>query len=93
MEALVKGWRKTWGQELPFYFVQIAPWSGYAAGELPALWEAQAASLKIPGTGMVVMTDLVPNLGDIHPPNKKDVGNRLALWALAKDYGKKDLVY
>jgi sialate O-acetylesterase len=93
MEALISGWRKTWGQELSFYHVQIAPWTGYAEGELPALWEAQAASLKIPKTGMVVMTDLVPNLGDIHPNNKRDVGNRLALWALAKDYGKKDLVY
>lgn len=93
MEALIKGWRKTWGQDLPVYFVQIAPYSGYAPDDLPALWEAQAASMKIPGTGMVVITDLVHNLGDIHPRNKKDVGNRLALWALAKDYGKKDLVH
>jgi sialate O-acetylesterase len=93
MEALIKGWRRTWGQDLPFYFVQIAPWSGsYDPGELPALWEAQVASLKIPGTGMVVTTDLVDNIHDIHPINKKDVGNRLALWALARDYGKKDLV-
>ncbi len=94
MEALIKGWRRTWGQHLPFYFVQIAPWSGsYGPGELPALWEAQVASLKIPGTGMVVTTDLVDDIRDIHPTNKKDVGNRLALWALARDYGKKDLVY
>jgi sialate O-acetylesterase len=94
MEALIKGWRRTWGRDLPFYFVQIAPWSGsYGPGELPALWEAQVASLKIPGTGMVVTTDLVDDIRDIHPTDKKDVGNRLALWALAKDYGKKDLVY
>jgi sialate O-acetylesterase len=97
MEALIKGWRATWGKDMPFYFVQIAPWEGgrggYPAGELPALWEAQVASLKIPHTGMAVTTDLVDNIRDIHPQNKKDVGNRLALWALAKNYGKKDLVY
>jgi sialate O-acetylesterase len=42
---------------------------------------------------MAVTTDLVHNIGDIHPINKIDVGNRLALWALAKEYGKKDLVF
>jgi sialate O-acetylesterase len=41
---------------------------------------------------MAVTTD-VANLKDIHPRNKVDVGNRLALWALAKDYGRADLVY
>jgi sialate O-acetylesterase len=60
---------------------------------LPALWEAQAASLKIPGTGMAVTTDLVANIDDIHPRKKVEVGNRLALWALAKTYGAKNLVY
>ena len=94
MKALVEGWRKAWNSELPFYFVQIAPWSGrYEQGELPALWEAQVASLKIPRTGMAVTTDLVDNIADIHPRNKLDVGNRLARWALAKTYGRKDIVY
>lgn len=60
---------------------------------LPALWEAQVASLKIPGTGLVVTTDLVDDIKDIHPVNKAPVGNRLALWALAKDYGRKGLVF
>ena len=94
MKELIDGWRESWSQELPFYFVQIAPWSGgrYEAGQLPALWEAQAASLKIPQTGMVVITDLVDNFSDIHPRNKLDVGKRLALWALAKSY-KRELVY
>ena len=93
-KALIEGWRKTWGQDLPFYFVQIAPWSGrYEQGQLPVLWEAQTATLKVPQTGMAVVTDLVDNIADIHPRNKLDVGNRLALWALAKDYGQKDLVY
>jgi len=93
MGALIKGWRKVWGQDLPFGFVQIAPFSGYKADALPPLWEAQVASLKVPGTGMAVITDLVDNIKDIHPQNKKDVGGRLALWALAKVYDKKDLVY
>lgn len=93
MTALIEGWRKEWQPKLPFYFVQIAPWSGrYDEGQLPALWEAQVESLKIPDTGMAVVTDLVDNIADIHPRNKLDVGNRLALWALAKTYGK-DVVY
>jgi len=90
MQALISGWRDSWSQDLPFYFVQIAPWSGrYEPGQLPALWEGQAKSLKIPDTGMAVITDLVDNIADIHPRNKLDVGNRLALWALAKNYGRK----
>ena len=95
MKALVEGWRKAWGRDLSFYYVQIAPWAGgsYAPGQLPALWEAQVAALKIPGTGMAVVTDLVDNIRDIHPRNKLDVGNRLALWALARDYGKRDLIF
>lgn len=94
MKALIDGWRQAWGHDFPFYFVQIAPWSGrYEPGQLPALWEAQAATLKTPGTGMAVTTDLVDNIGDIHPRNKIDVGNRLALWALAKSYQHQDIVY
>jgi sialate O-acetylesterase len=41
---------------------------------------------------MAVTTDLVDDIKNIHPKNKIDVGNRLALWALAKDYGKEGLV-
>ena len=95
MKALIGGWRQAWGTEFPFYFVQIAPWAGrlYAPGQLPTLWEAQAAGLKIQKTGMVVATDIVHDVGDMHPVNKRDVGKRLALWALAKDYGRKNLVY
>ncbi len=94
MKALIGGWRQAWGYDFPFYFVQIAPWLGqYEPGQLPVLWECQVASLKIPKTGMAVTTDLVDNITDVHPRNKRDVGNRLALWALAKEYGRRDLVY
>ena len=95
MKDLITGWRKAFNNDdMAFHFVQIAPWSGrYGKGELPALWEAQAATLKIPHTGMAVTTDLVDNIRDIHPRNKLDVGNRLARWALAKTYGRKGVVY
>ncbi len=93
MKALIEGWRQAWGREFPFYLVQIAPFGYDPYCDLKFLWEAQAAALKVPRTGMVVTTDLVEDLDDIHAVNKFAVGNRLALWALAKDYGRKDLVY
>ncbi len=92
--ALVEGWRKAWGQPvLPYYFVQIAPFEyGNEQPEILAeFWEAQDRILGIPHTGMVVIHD-IGNLKDIHPKNKQEVGRRLALLALANDYGKKDLV-
>lgn len=95
MKALIEGWRNAFqNPDLAFYYVQIAPWSGrYEEGELPKLWEAQVATLKMPGTGMAVTTDLVDNIADIHPRNKLDVGNRLALWAMAKTYKKQGTAY
>ncbi len=94
MKALIAGWREIWkNDELPFYFVQLAPFN-YGRGRqkaLPFIWEAQAATLSVPNTGMAVTVD-ISNVRDIHPKNKQDVGKRLALWALAKDYGK-DVVY
>ena len=77
MKTLIEGWRRGWGYDFPFYFVQLPSYS-YKPGQLPPIWEAQAASLKIPGTGMVVTTDLA-DIKNVHPKNKFDVGNRLAL--------------
>ncbi len=93
MKALIGGWRQVWGQgEFPFYFVQIAPFGHlYTDDQLPRLWEAQNAALSIPNTGMAVTND-ISDLEDIHPRNKLDVGRRLALWALAKTYGRADTV-
>ncbi len=92
--ALVQGWRDLWGQgDFPFYFVQIAPFQ-YGNEDptiLAKFWEAQAACQSIKNTGMVVINDIA-TLNDIHPPNKQDVGLRLALLALKNDYGKKELV-
>lgn len=94
MKALIGGWRSLWNKpEMPFYFVQLAPFRyGGNAEALPGIWEAQAATLSIPNTGMAVTVD-ISELGDIHPKNKQDVGKRLALWALATIHGQKDLVY
>jgi sialate O-acetylesterase len=93
MQALISGWRSAWGQgEFPFLFVQLAPWVGYEYGELPKIWQAQVDSLKIPNTGMAVITDVTGDVNDIHPQDKQSVGTRLALWALAKTYGRKGIV-
>lgn len=93
MQALVGGWRKVWKQgDFPFYFVQLAPFGRYSGPKLGGIWEAQMnACRSIKNAGMAVTTD-IGNLGNIHPKNKKDVGGRLARWALVKDYGK-DMVY
>lgn len=93
-KALINGWRELWGQgDFPFYYVQIAPYQ-YGTEDpaiLAKFWEAQTAVQSIPKTGMVVINDIA-TVNDIHPPNKQDVGKRLALLALKNDYGKKDLV-
>jgi sialate O-acetylesterase len=93
-KALIGGWRELWGQgDFPFYYVQIAPYQ-YGNEDptiLAKFWEAQAAVQQIPNTGMVVINDIA-TLNDIHPPNKQDVGLRLALLALKHDYGKQNLV-
>lgn len=93
-KALINGWRTLWNQgDFPFYYVQIAPFQyGNEDGTILAkFWEAQAAVQQLPNTGMVVINDIA-TLNDIHPPNKQDVGNRLALLALKNDYGRKALV-
>jgi len=104
MEALILGWREVWGtDDFPFYYVQLAPYD-YAYNRdmtggvipdfqrLPLVWEAQTNILCLPGTGMVVVTDIT-DLRDIHPRDKKDVGYRLSLWARAGTYGENGLVY
>lgn len=96
MRALIGGWRELWGQgDFPFYFVQLAnyqnPTDTPEGGDGWAkLREAQRQSLSIPNTGMAVAIELADakSPGNIHPANKQDVGERLALWALAKEYGK-----
>lgn len=94
LTSLITSWRSAWGKELPFYYVQIAPYSGYGNANSSALLrEAQAQVQAVPHTGMVVTHDLVDDVKDIHPHNKKDVAGRLAAYALAEVYGKKQVAY
>lgn len=89
MTAMINGWRKAWGKEFPFYFVQIAPFAGYGKTDVSAfLREQQTKTLALPNTGMVVTSDLVDDINDIHPQLKKEVGLRLANYALAETYHK-----
>lgn len=86
--AMIHNWREGWGTNFPFYFAQIAPQRIMN----PEIREAQLYTmLSVPKTGMAVLTDAGDSL-DIHPKEKQIVGKRLALWALAKDYGQQ-IVY
>ena len=96
MNELIYNWRTGWNnQELPFYFVQLANFM--ESKEMPtesnwaALRQQQLDMLKIPNTGMAVTID-IGEWNDIHPLNKKDVGERLALHALKNQYGKKEII-
>jgi sialate O-acetylesterase len=87
---MIADWRTKWGRELPFYFVQIAPFLYSAAdqkGQSQKLRDAQRYALKLPKTGMVTTLD-IGYLKTAHPPYKKEVGYRLARFALANDYGQ-----
>ncbi|MEO7444654.1 MAG: sialate O-acetylesterase [Ferruginibacter sp.] len=91
---MITSWRSKWQQpNLPFYFVQLAPF-GYANLDGAAVVrEAQYLTSKnIPETGMAVTVD-VGNMENMHPVHKSKVGERLALIALAKSYGEEKINY
>lgn len=89
-ELLVESWRKNWGDaSLPFYFVQLSSinrpsWTWFRDSQ-------RRLMEKIPYMGMAVCSDRGDSL-DVHPKMKKEVGERLAAWALNKTYGRKDVV-
>jgi len=87
--TMISSWRKVWGNEFPFYFAQIAPYSGYGPTDNAAfLREQQTRTLSLPNTGMIITSDLVNDVKDIHPQMKKEVGLRFADLALAETYKK-----
>ncbi|MDZ7897981.1 MAG: sialate O-acetylesterase [Arcicella sp.] len=92
---MINDWRKKWNDDFSFYFVQLANYGGYQNSNQGSSWaelrEAQTMTLSLPKTGMAVITD-IGNPNDIHPTNKQDVGHRLAINALKKDYGQ-DIIF
>ncbi len=85
LPAMIGDWRRVWGSQLPFLFVQLAPHRNTP----PAIREAQLRIWqKTPGTAMAVTTD-VGDANNIHPTRKEPVGQRLALAARALAYGEK----
>lgn len=93
MTTLIDQWRSAWKNDIYFNVVQIAPFK-YGNKNIGALLqESQLKLLTHPKTGVVVITDLVDNIRDIHPANKYDVGTRLAQWALSETYHRKGIAY
>ncbi len=90
--AMIEDWRQRWGQgPFPFLFVQLANFRAAVDHPVDQRWahlrDAQLHTLRtVPNTGMAVTID-IGDAGDIHPRNKRDVGERLARWALADVYG------
>lgn len=89
-KLLVESWRKNWGDaNLPFYFVQLSSidrpsWTWFRDSQRHLMEE-------IPHTGMAVCSDRGDSL-DVHPKMKKEVGERLAAWALNETYERKNVV-
>lgn len=94
LSKLVEQWRQNFGN-VPFYFVQIAPFNygdDNINGALLREQQAKAVSL-IPNSDIVCTNDLVYPFekGQIHPSQKRQVGERLAFIALNRNYGYKNL--
>lgn len=91
---MINSWRVAWKKELPFYYVQLASFKKVQKEPANSDWAylraAQTKTLSIKNAGMALAID-VGQKNDIHPTNKKTVGERLALQALVKTYGKKML--
>jgi sialate O-acetylesterase len=94
LPAMITDWRKTFGQgDFPFYIVSLAAFMQHRDQPGEDAWaelrEAQAFTARaVTNSGLAVAID-VGDANDIHPKDKKEVGERLALLALANNYGRK----
>ena len=96
LPALINDWRNKWKQgPLPFLYIQLPGFMDYNYQPSESSWavlrEAQLNALSVPNTAMAVAIDL-GEWNDIHPDNKKDAGERMALAALKTAYNE-GLVY
>jgi sialate O-acetylesterase len=88
-QTMIRDWRRSWGEgDFPFLFVQLPNWIADPRNQWPEVREAQRQSLVLRNTGMAVTID-VGDPANLHPPDKQDVGARLALIARAQVYGEK----
>jgi sialate O-acetylesterase len=93
LPTMIADWRHAFGQgDFPFYIVSLAAFTPHrdqpGEDDWAELREAQAfVARTVPNSGLAMTID-VGDANDIHPTNKKPVGERLALIALAKEYGK-----
>jgi sialate O-acetylesterase len=94
--TLITDWRSRWGYSFPFYWIQLANYMQADSEPAESAWaelrEAQTLTLSLPHTGQAVSID-IGDASDIHPRNKQEAGRRLALHALNKDYGQKEVVF
>lgn len=96
LPALINDWRLKCGQgTLPFLYVQLPGFQDYTYLPVESDWamlrESQLKALSVPNTAMAVAIDL-GEWNDVHPDNKKEVGERLALAAMKTAY-KEDIIY
>lgn len=90
LQAMVRDWRAAWGNDFPFYIVQISPLydkEGMNGCNVLLREQQQIASEQIARSGLVTISD-VGDAKDIHPRNKRPVGERLAYLALSEHYGR-----
>lgn len=90
LSQMIHAWRSDFGWDFPFYYVQIAPPHAYGAeNNTPALLreQQQIVLAQVDNTAMINISDLVDDVNDIHPRNKRAIGERLASLAMDRNYG------
>lgn len=93
LKWMVQDWRKLFGNNMSFYYAQIAPFRYKKSFSGALLQEQQRLAMgELQNAGMIVTADIAGDVSDIHPKNKLDVGERMARWALNKNYKKNNLV-